>query len=198
MRVHRAVLVMAAAALGFSVPAALAAPAAPVTHEVSMASLTFTPGTLSVQAGDTVVWTNDDAAQVHTVTADDGSFDSGAVTPGTSFSHTFTTAGTVPYYCQLHGSPGGDGMAGSVTVQPAATTTTTTVTTSQPGATPTTAAAVAPTGATAGPIVAEPDRELPRTGSSEGSQVAVALALLATGTVALAGARRRRARYRAR
>lgn len=35
---------------------------------------------------------------------------------GASFSHTFTVAGSYPYYCRFHGGPGGQGMSGVVTV----------------------------------------------------------------------------------
>lgn len=35
---------------------------------------------------------------------------------GASFSHTFTTVGSVPYYCRYHGGRGGNGMSGVITV----------------------------------------------------------------------------------
>jgi plastocyanin len=57
-----------------------------------------------------------DASFSHTVTADDGSFDSGTLSSGKSFSYTFNTAGDFPYHCTFHGGPGGEGMAGTVTV----------------------------------------------------------------------------------
>jgi plastocyanin len=40
----------------------------------------------------------------HTVTADDGSFDSGNLSPDKTFSHTFDQAGTFKYHCSLHAS----------------------------------------------------------------------------------------------
>jgi plastocyanin len=61
-----------------------------------------------------VTWANADIEK-HTVTADDGSFDSGDVAAGASFQHTFATAGTVKYHCIIHES-----MTGTVTVTPAA------------------------------------------------------------------------------
>jgi len=70
---------------------------------------------LTVQAGTTVTWIMD-ASFPHTVTADDGSFDSGRMSNGQSFSFTFEQPGEYPYYCTLHGGPGGTGMAGTVTV----------------------------------------------------------------------------------
>jgi hypothetical protein len=52
----------------------------------------------------------------HTVTQDNGIFDSGIVQPGGAYSYTFQNPGTYPYYCMLHGRPGGIGMAGIIVV----------------------------------------------------------------------------------
>lgn len=84
--------------------------------EVQMVGTTFQPADITVAAGTTVVWTNTSDLP-HTVTADDGSFDSGTINPGETFSHTFDTVGNVPYHCQFHGDVGGQGMSGTVTVQ---------------------------------------------------------------------------------
>ena len=51
----------------------------------------------------------------HTVTADDGSWDSGDLQPGDEFDRTFDRAGVYTYYCRYHGSPGA-GMIGTVVV----------------------------------------------------------------------------------
>jgi plastocyanin len=48
----------------------------------------------------------------HTATASDGSFDSGNLNPGQSFSFTFATPGSFPYVCQYHA-----GMQGTIVVQ---------------------------------------------------------------------------------
>jgi plastocyanin len=48
-----------------------------------------------------VTWTNDDN-QLHTVTAVDGSFDSGFLEVGASFSYTFTEVGDFEYFCLPH------------------------------------------------------------------------------------------------
>lgn len=69
---------------------------------------------LQVSMGSTVTWINNDSAP-HTVTADDGSFDSGSMQTGQSYSHTFSSAGTFPYYCTIHGKAS---MSGSVQVTP--------------------------------------------------------------------------------
>jgi plastocyanin len=68
-------------------------------NSVSIHNMAFS--NLSVAKGTTVTWTNNDA-MAHTVTADDASFDSGNIAPGATFSHTFSTAGTVAYHCSIH------------------------------------------------------------------------------------------------
>ena len=82
---------------------------------VKLVNMTFTPAQLTVKVGTTVVWTSEDNAP-HTVTADDGSFDSGNLKKGDSFKFTFTKAGKFPYYCAYHGTAGGGGMSGTITV----------------------------------------------------------------------------------
>jgi plastocyanin len=84
---------------------------------VSMQSYSFQPTELHVAPGATVVWNNDDSMG-HTVTADDGSFDSGNVDPGGTWTTTFDAPGTYSYYCIPHGAPGGVGMAAIIVVDP--------------------------------------------------------------------------------
>jgi nitrite reductase (NO-forming) len=57
---------------------------------------------LTVPLGATVTWTDDDPGVPHTVTAVDGSFDSGLIQSGASYSHTFTSPGVFEYFCTLH------------------------------------------------------------------------------------------------
>jgi plastocyanin len=63
----------------------------------------YSPALIKVIVGDndTVTWVNNDNAP-HTVTADDGSFVSGNIAPGASFSYTFTASGTYKYHCVYH------------------------------------------------------------------------------------------------
>ena len=62
----------------------------------------FTPATLAIRAGTTVIWKNRSSAP-HTVTSDDGTtFDSGTVAVGGTFHFTFKTAGTFSYHCNIH------------------------------------------------------------------------------------------------
>jgi hypothetical protein len=75
----------------------------------------FSASSITVAPGDTVRWSND-GDNVHTVTSDEGVFDSGTLESGASFSFTFAEPGTYPYYCQVHGAAGGVGMAGTIEV----------------------------------------------------------------------------------
>jgi plastocyanin len=83
---------------------------------VAQANIAFDPQALSTVTGTTITWINQDSVQ-HTVTADDGSFDSGLLGQGGVFSVTFSTPGTYMYYCVPHGGPGGVGMSGVVIVE---------------------------------------------------------------------------------
>ncbi len=76
---------------------------APDGTDVTIADFAFSPDTLDVAVGTTVVWTNDDPT-THTVTADDDSFGSDGLGQGDSFEHTFDTAGEHTYHCNIHPS----------------------------------------------------------------------------------------------
>jgi plastocyanin len=75
------------------------APAGGTGDAVAIAGFAFQPATLRVPAGTEVTWTNQDPAQ-HTVTADDGSFDSGPLDQGATFSTTVNAP--VTYVCAIH------------------------------------------------------------------------------------------------
>src|SRR5215212_444601 len=77
---------------------------------VQVVDFAFEPGTLTVPAGTTVTWTNA-GSRPHTVTADDGSFDSGRLDPGEQFGQTFEQPGTFTYHCGFHPE-----MQGSIVV----------------------------------------------------------------------------------
>jgi len=86
---------------------ATSAPAStdPTITTNSSGSFAFSPATLIIPVGTTVTWTNMTVAP-HTVTSDDGTFDSGAANPiraqGGTFSFKFMKAGTFAYHCQFH------------------------------------------------------------------------------------------------
>ncbi len=111
MRLSHAVII-AAVALWLLVPPATSAQPA-VT--INMTRDAFDQTEVDIPAGSSVVWTNGNAL-THTVTADDGSFDSGDVPSGKQFSMEFDTPGTYPYYCSYHGDVGGVGMSGVIVV----------------------------------------------------------------------------------
>lgn len=86
------------------------------TVNIGLVNFAFAPKVLSVAPGTTVVWQNNDSA-AHTVTADNGSFDSGNMDQGATFKFTFAKTGTYAYYCRYHGGPGGQGMSGQIVVK---------------------------------------------------------------------------------
>lgn len=85
-----------------AVVAALVATATPaLAAEVAIQDLSFEPQTVGVEVGGSVTWTNGDTV-THTVTAEDGSFDSGNLNQGETATVTFEDPGTFPYACQIH------------------------------------------------------------------------------------------------
>jgi len=89
-------------------PAALTPTQTPSTPQAQQASVKiqdfqFTPSKVTIKVGGTVTWTNG-GPSVHTVTADDGSFSSGQLQKGETFSQTFDSAGTFSYHCSIHPS----------------------------------------------------------------------------------------------
>jgi plastocyanin len=80
--------------------------------EVVMESIRFDPAEVTIKAGDTVTWTNNDSVG-HDVTADEfKSGQAGAMGSGDTFEHTFDQAGSFDYVCSVH-----PGMDGTVTVE---------------------------------------------------------------------------------
>ena len=72
----------------------------------SSGNFAFSPATITIKPGTTVVWTNM-TSTVHTVTSHDGkTFDSGIANPiaasGGTFKFTFNSAGTFSYHCEIH------------------------------------------------------------------------------------------------
>jgi len=75
-------------------------------------NFTFAPAELTVKAGTTVTWHNEDDIP-HTVASSSRLFKSKALDTDDSFSFTFTAPGTYEYFCSLHPR-----MTGSVVVEP--------------------------------------------------------------------------------
>jgi len=102
-------LVVAALAAG-----ALASQGAPAADaEVQIDQSAFLPQRVTVKAGTTVTWTNDDDDS-HTVASSSKFFKSKALDTGDKFSFTFTTPGTYDYICSVHPY-----MTGAVVVEAA-------------------------------------------------------------------------------
>jgi plastocyanin len=78
---------------------------------VTIKGFAFEPATVTIKAGESVTWTNQDSAN-HTVVADKGEFTSGDLANGATFAFKFDTAGTYAYKCSIHPS-----MTGTVIVQ---------------------------------------------------------------------------------
>ena len=87
-------------------------PATPAANTVSIVNMTtYAPASITVTAGTTITWTNNDN-MAHTVTADDNSFNSGNIAAGGTYSKQFSVAGTYPYHCTIH-----SGMKATVVVK---------------------------------------------------------------------------------
>jgi plastocyanin len=81
--------------------------APPSTVTVTIMDNSFSPKDVTINPGDTVTWVDMGNAPLHTVSAADGSFDSGNMLTGrgATFSHTFNAGGvTTLYYCKVHQS----------------------------------------------------------------------------------------------
>ena len=100
-----------------STPSAVTVPS-PATPDatkplIQLAEHFYTPAQLTTKVGTTVTWRNV-GQQTHDVNASDGSFHSGSLGPGQTFSYTFRKPGRFRYYCNPHE---GDGMIGEVVVE---------------------------------------------------------------------------------
>ena len=84
-------------------------------QDVAISGFTFSPGTVTVDVGDSVTWTNSDA-QAHTATSG-SDWNTGDISGGDSASITFRTAGTFDYICAIHPT-----MTGTVVVRAASGT----------------------------------------------------------------------------
>jgi hypothetical protein len=80
---------------------------------VSIGYASYEPPKMDVVAGTTVQWTNASVRR-HTVTADDGSYDSGSLNTNDTYEHTYGATGTYGYYCRLHA-----GIVGEIDVHDA-------------------------------------------------------------------------------
>ena len=107
MRLKRLLRVLAVAlVLGTVAPGV----ALGLSQAVTILSFAFTPPSVTINAGESVTWTNRDPVS-HTATSNTGAFNTGPFGTGTSKTVTFAIAGTYAYHCSIHPS-----MTGTVTV----------------------------------------------------------------------------------
>lgn len=76
---------------------------------IGMGMAAYGQNPLQVPAGTTVTWVNQDT-HPHTVTSDQGVWDSGTLNPGQTFSRKFDAMGSFPYHCEIHGAASMSGM----------------------------------------------------------------------------------------
>jgi plastocyanin len=114
VRWFRGVLLTTLGLTALLVSGATAGAAGEAGIRVSIVGRAYQPSQLTVGVGQTVTWQDESLSQ-HTVTSVDGLFDSGAMSTGSSFTMTFTKAGTFDYTCTIHPE-----MKGSVLVLPIA------------------------------------------------------------------------------
>jgi plastocyanin len=84
-----------------------------VDAQVKIDNFTFAPQRITVKAGTTVTWINEDDIP-HTVAASSRLFKSKALDTEDTFSFTFTTPGSFEYFCSLHPH-----MTGTIVVEAA-------------------------------------------------------------------------------
>jgi len=93
--------------------AAATVDAAAKTTSIKIANFAFSPADLTVSAGTTVTWKNEDG-EVHRVQDDHNGFASAALDTHDSFSQTFAIPGVYHYFCSIHPY-----MVGKIVVKPA-------------------------------------------------------------------------------
>lgn len=97
-----------------------------LTGPIDVIDNAFEAKVVRVEVGGTVEWSQS-GTQPHTVTASDGSFDSHpdcsfpesdrCLNAGDTYEQAFDAPGEIPYYCKLHGTAAGGGMAGTIIVE---------------------------------------------------------------------------------
>jgi plastocyanin len=90
---------------------AMGSPTAGESCQVEIKDFAFKPAAIEISVGTTVTWENYDQI-AHTVTGDNGEFQSGRLDGGKTFSFTFDTPGTFTYHCEFH-----PGMTATVVVK---------------------------------------------------------------------------------
>ena len=111
MKTHLPSILSPVLALGLTVPGFPKVRAADVVVKMT-GSLTFSPSASTINAGDSVTWTNITSTQ-HNTTSTTKLWASSTSGLGLTFTHQFTNSGSFPYECTLHVN---EGMTGKITV----------------------------------------------------------------------------------
>ena len=106
---HRGGRAITSIIAGLVLAIAVVVPVLAATRNVTIAGFAYSPDPVTINVGDTVRWTNNDAV-AHTATG--SGFNTGAISSGSSKSVTFNSAGTYAYRCTIHPS-----MTGTVVVK---------------------------------------------------------------------------------
>lgn len=140
-------------------------PAAAVSHSVQIAGFAFAPQAITVTAGDSITWTNQDEAP-HTVTTSSGpqTISSPSLSKGQSFTFRFTVPGMYSYYCAVHPD-----MRAQVVVNPAPAVPSTSSPAAKPSSAathPSTHSAAVPATHSAAPSTRPSEHDAPSSASS--------------------------------
>src|SRR5690606_31711653 len=73
----------------------------PASVRATIRNLAYAPARIEITVGTTITWRNEDQVD-HSVTAVDGSWDSGIIRPGATYQRTFTRPGTYEFFCTPH------------------------------------------------------------------------------------------------
>ena len=123
LKIFAAIAVLAAAGVACSSsdnggaiqtpPPSSSSPASNAVKVDANASIKFVPADVTVKVGQPIIWTVIGATP-HSVKASSGAtFDSGTLNQGQTFTQTFSTPGTIKYFCTIHGAAA---MSGTITV----------------------------------------------------------------------------------
>ena len=109
---RRNILHLAATAAAIPVATTIAkADGHATNHTVVIKDFAFTPANLTIKAGDTVTWVNQDGTEHSAWESTNNAFDTGLLSTGQSAALTFASAGSFNYRCRPHGN-----MRGTITI----------------------------------------------------------------------------------
>lgn len=77
------------------------APSSAKTYTINIANFAFSPASITINAGDTIIWTNHDSVP-HQIAGN--GFGSNPISNGQSYGFKFNSAGTYNYHCAIHPS----------------------------------------------------------------------------------------------